>query len=547
MYKREPPKQPSLLYTEDVYKALIPKDHFLYQVKEHVDFSFVNDLCRHLYNKDVGRPVVNTPERMLKAGFVQTYYRFSDREMENEANFNIVIKWFLGYDLVDEPFDHSALSHFRALAGPELYKQMFDRVLDQLVVKGLVKKDEIQFIDSTDNKAKVHIPTTIQLLFRTLIAVMAEIKKASRIFYSAVAHVVMFNNVLTKDKAGKYKEPFEYNMKEFEKRRKLADLVMLARRTISVVREKIDLPGMNIDEQGRQKVMAMVELLERVLQENIEEAPAGAGEEPGIKAKEGPAKDRVVTPVDPDCRHGAKSDDKRFTGYKTTFTATGKGVITGVEVTPGNHPDPDSVIPMVDEMRETHGLVPEKMGGDKAYGSGENRRELEAKGIQLVAPLKQPSNKEGKNFFTVDRFMFDPKGKTVTCIGGQTTSKGYYNRFNKNTMFHFSAEVCGACPYKKDCTDAAYRTVCISDYYREFQAAAAYSKTEEYKEVMKDRKGIERLFSEGKGQHGLGFARYWGLAKMRVQAYLTAIVINAKRLVKGVSVSARQPLGEVAG
>jgi IS5 family transposase len=48
----------------------------------------------------------------------------------------------------------------------------------------------------------------------------------------------------------------------------------------------------------------------------------------------------------------------------------------------------------------------------------------------------------------------------------------------------------------------------------------------------RERPKIERKFSEGKNRHGLDRARYWGLAKVSIQSFMVAIVLNLKRLVK---------------
>lgn len=49
---------------------------------------------------------------------------------------------------------------------------------------------------------------------------------------------------------------------------------------------------------------------------------------------------------------------------------------------------------------------------------------------------------------------------------------------------------------------------------------------------VKERSYIERKFSECKGRHGLRIARYWGLIKLKIQGYITAIVVNLKQMVK---------------
>ncbi|MBE3563842.1 MAG: transposase, partial [Hydrogenibacillus schlegelii] len=51
-----------------------------------------------------------------------------------------------------------------------------------------------------------------------------------------------------------------------------------------------------------------------------------------------------------------------------------------------------------------------------------------------------------------------------------------------------------------------------------------------YRAIRKRRVVIERLFAEGKEQHGLSRARSRGLEAMQEQAILTAVVQNLKRL-----------------
>jgi IS5 family transposase len=60
-------------------------------------------------------------------------------------------------------------------------------------------------------------------------------------------------------------------------------------------------------------------------------------------------------------------------------------------------------------------------------------------------------------------------------------------------------------------------------------------RTEEYQQGKRERYKIERKFGEAKLRHGFGRCRYIGLEKYGVQAYLTAIVLNLKRMVKLIS------------
>lgn len=52
-------------YGDHIYDRVIPDGHFLKQLEKAIDFSFVNDLCRDVYNPDIGRPAYE-PQMMFK-------------------------------------------------------------------------------------------------------------------------------------------------------------------------------------------------------------------------------------------------------------------------------------------------------------------------------------------------------------------------------------------------------------------------------------------------------------------------------------------------
>jgi len=60
----------------------------------------------------------------------------------------------------------------------------------------------------------------------------------------------------------------------------------------------------------------------------------------------------------------------------------------------------------------------------------------------------------------------------------------------------------------------------------------ALCQTPEYQQGLQERYKIERKFGEAKQGHGLGRCRYLGRMGFAVQAFLTAIVLNLKRMVK---------------
>lgn len=60
----------------------------------------------------------------------------------------------------------------------------------------------------------------------------------------------------------------------------------------------------------------------------------------------------------------------------------------------------------------------------------------------------------------------------------------------------------------------------------------ALKETEEYQRGKRERYKIERKFGEAKPCHGLGRCRYVGIEGFMVQAYMTTLALNLKRMVK---------------
>jgi len=140
-------------YGNHIYDRIIPEDHFLKLLDKAVDFSFINELCRDAYTPDFGRPAYG-PEMMFKIIFLQFLYDVSDRRIEEEVNFNLVLKWFVGLAIDESPPDSSSLTRFRDRLGEELFANIFNQIVEIARGKGLVS-DRLSIVDSTDVKAKV--------------------------------------------------------------------------------------------------------------------------------------------------------------------------------------------------------------------------------------------------------------------------------------------------------------------------------------------------------------------------------------------------------
>jgi hypothetical protein len=98
-------------------------DHFLKDLAHTVDFRFVREACRDFY-VDWGRDAWD-PLLMFNMVCRQFLYDLSDREVEEQATFNLVYKWFLGLSAEELPPDHTTLCRFRVRLGAEGFQKLW--------------------------------------------------------------------------------------------------------------------------------------------------------------------------------------------------------------------------------------------------------------------------------------------------------------------------------------------------------------------------------------------------------------------------------------
>lgn len=140
-----------------LYERIIPKDNFLRQLDEAVDFSFVNVLCLDKYGnfgKAGNRPY--EPEMLFKILFLSFFYNVSLRETEDQINDRLSFKWFLGLAVDEFAPDHSTLTVFCDRLGEKAFQEIFNNIVGQAKDKGLVH-DRLKIIDSTDTRANVDL------------------------------------------------------------------------------------------------------------------------------------------------------------------------------------------------------------------------------------------------------------------------------------------------------------------------------------------------------------------------------------------------------
>lgn len=132
---------------------LMPKDHFLRDLDNIVDFNFIYNKVESLYSK-TGRPSIDPVVliKMLLLGYL--YGIESERRLEQEVRVNIAYRWFLRIELDESVPDHSAISQLRRrkFNGTTVFQDIFDEIVRKCIAAGLVT-GKLLLTDSTHIKA----------------------------------------------------------------------------------------------------------------------------------------------------------------------------------------------------------------------------------------------------------------------------------------------------------------------------------------------------------------------------------------------------------
>jgi transposase len=131
---------------------LVTADHFYRHLDRVLDLSFVRDLVQDCYAAGMGRPSVDPVVffRLALAMFFEGIR--SERQLLRLAADRLSVRWYLGFNL-DEPLpDHASLTRIRARYGVEVFRRVFDVIVEQCQQAGLVWGKELYF-DATEMQA----------------------------------------------------------------------------------------------------------------------------------------------------------------------------------------------------------------------------------------------------------------------------------------------------------------------------------------------------------------------------------------------------------
>jgi hypothetical protein len=239
------------------------------------------------------------------------------------------------------------------------------------------------------------------------------------------------------------------------------------------------------------------------------------------------ARDRVISTVDTQARHGHKSRNRRFDGYKAHLPVDPDSeLIDEVAATAGNAPGRDAAAELLGEHARSDDK-PEAVG-DPAYGDAATRASLQAQGFTVTA--KCPPARNAKGRFPKDRFTVGLDAGTVTCPAGQTAVIVPSARGGGRASFR---PWCAACPLRAACTASRRgRTIAIHPHEAVLQQARAAQRDPAWQQHYRaDRPVAERKISHFTHRAWGGRrARTRGLARITTDLVTRAGALNWARL-----------------
>jgi hypothetical protein len=505
---------------------------------------FPDEMFADLFD-DAGRRSV-PPMIVAVVMVLQRLEGLSDREAAGRFTFDVRWKYAAGGLEFDYPgFVHTVLVDMRArLARSARPDRIFGVTLEVGKQAGLVGRRRV--LDSTplyDAVATMDTVTLVRSAIRGLLAAAGDREAGLR-------------GLLARDDdyaaAGKpacdYEDPAA--------REALVDALARDARAVLAALDGQELPPL---------LTQAAALLASVTGQDLDEGADGV-----FRIARRVARDRIISTVDPEARHGHKTSARGFDGYKghvgidpdaelitaTAVTAGNAGdaaAAAGLLAAdlparpdePGSGPAPAADAPATAAADDPAGPGPGGAGetaagppaaaggeqlavyGDAAYGAGELLDTLEQAGADIYCKVQPPVASGGR--FTKDAFSIDLAGGTVTCPAGRTAP---LRPAGDGRIACFGA-ACASCPLASRCTKAKEgRSIYAGPYEEQLARARARQRDPDWKAGYRaTRPKVERKIGHlMRRRHGGRRARVRGRLKVAADFALLAAAVNLARL-----------------
>ena len=468
---------------------------------------FGDDYFSDLYMRSrLGRPTV--PARVVATVMVlQAFEGLSDREAVDRLARDLAWQAACGVDLGYEAFHSTVLVGMRnRLRVSDRPKRFLDDTRVMARESG-VMRDRVRVLDSTP----IYDAVTTEDTITQLRAAIRKMLAALRSDYPALAVAARGACRRDDDYLSAGRPVCDWDDREAKEL--LVDALVRDARAVLDVLDGETLAGAACD---------AAELLAVVCGQDVEEGADGR-----FRIARAVARDRVISTVDREARHGHKSRNRRFDGYKGHVSVDPDSeIIDDVNVTPANSADQDAA---ADLLKPCVNLdVKPTVMGDSAYAGAELREGLDRAGFNVAAKVPPASNRAG--LFTKDDFTIDLNANVVWCPAKFDTP---IIRRADGTGIAVFGELCQLCPLREKCTKTSSgRTIAIGRHEARMQQAKTDQRAPEWQAAYRaTRPKVERKIGHlTRRAWGGRRARTRGVARVLTDFVTRAAAINLARL-----------------
>jgi transposase len=264
------------------------------------------------------------------------------------------------------------------------------------------------------------------------------------------------------------------------------------------------------------------------------ESPTGGGGSPGTPSQPKVSNQTHHSRTDPDATLARKDRTPLQLKYKVHQTIDADSrVILDTHVTTGAVHDSQPYLEQLQRIQR-HEIHVREAVADRGYGSAAIIRCLQQQGIETYIPLW--SGRVGNSKYLTGDLVYEKENDRFRCPQGKYLTPNPATSENQK-RYVSSSEDCRNCPQASTCPArtrgrSIQRFVLRSLDQDLFEEVQAKMRDPTFKQIRKERMWkSEGLFAESKQNHCLARAKYRGRPKVQIQALLSAIAQNVKRLV----------------
>jgi transposase len=494
------------MFDAAVVMGPLPGGSFFALLAEHGDRIVRDEDFAECYSGRLGRPSI-PPSLLAKVMLLQYRTGASDEQAMDCVAWDLRWKIALGLPVDHQGWHPTSLTKYRArllLHGKE--RLALENTLRLAAELGMLDGTVEQIIDSTPMLGAAATQDTVRL-----------IRHGVRKLIDAVAAV-------DADAGGQLADGLEFDYSrpnekpdarwrvKAERERMLTRIAQDAERALEAVEHA---EGLLDDE----RVAAAHGLLRELIGQDFEIDQDGVP-----RLYRGTRQGRIISTVDTEMRHGRKSSQQLFDGYKLSAAVTNSSepLIIAVHVCPAGETDGPQAKHLIDG--QPPGCQPDRILGDTAYGNGPVRAELAERQVDVLAPV--PEGKVEEDRLGKREFHIDMAGGTVTCPGGYTVPISISETGFRGA--NFTTVMCRGCPLKEQCCPGkSRRQIRLIEHEELLQAGRQALRDPTISEhLRRTRPRIERLLGLLARRYGARKSRYIGSAKARLQAAWAAALVN---------------------